>query len=147
MNSNTRFYDDPGFGVEQMTVLPGNDLTTLLLTPQAGTGGETKTHTTTCEEFAPGRKIRLLKLVYSVVTARTGAGCTLALDVYNGTTSVGSLSVTDEAAGASAVMSTPINSEVASTGYVRVIAKSTTTASDANSATGLMQLIYQEMYS
>lgn len=140
------FYDDPKFGVAQQVVLPGNDLTTLLLTPQAGTGAETKTHTTTLKPWFPQRNIVLKKLAYIINTAQTGAGNNLALDVYNGTTSVGSLAITTQTAGALVEMSSNLDSNVDNDGYMRVIAKSTTTASDANAALGQLLATYQERY-
>jgi len=142
------FYDDPRwYNVLHQQILPGNDYTTLLLTPQAGTAAETKTHTTTLKPWYPQRKIKLKKLAYIIDTAQTGSGCNLALDVYNGTTSVGSLSVTTETAGQKVEMSADIDEEVEATDYVRIIAKSTTTASDANSAKGMLSITYQEAYS
>jgi len=139
-------YDDPKYAADQSLQLSGNDSTTLLLTPQAGTGAETKTHTTTCKQHALGKRISLKKLSFLVQTAQTGAGNNLALDVMNGTTSVGSLSVTTQTAGEVVTMASDLNSEVASTGNFRVIAKSTTTASDANAAVGTMTMSYQELY-
>ena len=127
--------------------LTGNDAATLLLTPQAGTGAETKTHMTTCEIWAPGRAVKLKRLKYAVKTAQTGTGCNLTLNVYNGTTSVGTLAVTSTAANAVASQSADMDSAVAATGYVRIIALSTTTANAANSAVGQIFLTYQEAYS
>ena len=127
--------------------LTGNDAATLLLTPQAGTTGETKTHTATCEIWAPGRAVKLKRLKYAVKTAQTGTGCNLTLNVYNGTTSVGTLAITDTAANGVATQSADMDSAVAATGYVRIIALSTTTASDQNSAIGQIFLTYQEAYS
>lgn len=139
-------YDDAQFAVKQQQVLPGNDLTTLLLTPQAGTGAETKTHTTTLKPWAPQRAITLKKLAYQVETAQTGTGCNLALDVYVGTTSVASLAVTATAALGIAESSANIDEDVDSDEYVRIYAKSTTTASTANAATGLLSITYQETF-
>lgn len=139
-------YSDGRYKVVSQHRFTGNDAATMLLTPQAGTGAETKTHTTTCEPWNPGRAITLKKLSYQVKTAYTGTGCSLTLDVYNGTTSVGTLAVTSTAALGIAVQSANMDSAVASTGYVRIIAKSTTTASDANTATGQISCTYQETY-
>src|SRR3972149_4509274 len=118
------FYNDPKFGVAQQAILPGNDFTTHLLTPQAGTGAETKTHTTTLKPWFPQRNITLKKLAYNINTAQTGAGNNLTLDVYNGTTSVGSLAVTTETAGSLATMSADVDSVIAATGANRVLAHS-----------------------
>lgn len=139
-------YSSPRWAsVQHQIPLSGNDHTTLLLTPQAGTGAETKTHTTTLkpEHFATAVKIKTL--IYSVNTAYTGTGCSLALDLYVGTTSKGSLSVTSEAAGALAT-SSAINAEVAAGGYIQLIAKSLTTASTANSAIGKPSVVYEESF-
>lgn len=137
-------YANPKFGVSHQHRFTGNDAATMLLTPQAGTGAETKTHTTTMEPWNPGRAITLKKLSYQVKTAYTGTGCSLAIDVYSGTTSVGSLTVTSTAALGIATQSSDMNVAIASTGYVRLIAKSTTTASDANCAIGQISCTYQE---
>jgi len=130
-----------------MVHLPGNGGTTPLLTPQAGTGSETKTHTTTLDAYAfGGRKVRIKKFSYVVTTAQTGAGCNLALDLYVGTTSKAALSLTTEAAGTIVSSTTEIDEVVEADSYVRVLAKSTTTASGANSAKGFLQLTYEEMF-
>ena len=139
-------YSDSKYSVLHTAQLTGNDAATLLLTPQVGTGVETKTHTTTCEIFAPGKAITLKRLKYAVKTAQTGTGNNLTLNVYNGTTSVGTLAVTSTAANGVATQSADMDSKVAATGYVRIIALSTTTASDANSAIGQIFLTYQETY-
>jgi hypothetical protein len=140
-------YDKSKWRVNQQHMLTGNDAATLLFTPQAGTSAATKTHTTTCEIWAPGRAITLKKLNYAVKTAQTGTGCNLTLNVYNGTTSVGTLAITSTAANGIAVQSADMDSDVAATGYVRIIGLSTTTASDANSAIGQIGVTYQETYS
>lgn len=140
------FYDDDKFGVSQQHMFTGNDAATLLLTPQAGTAAATKAHTTTGEPWFPQRKINLKKLSYAVKTAATGAGCSLAVDVYKGTTSIGTLAVDQEAALAKVEQSADMDIEVATTEYLRLIHISTTTASDANSAIGQIGMTYQEKY-
>ena len=140
-------YAESKYYVLHHAQLNGNDSTTLLLTPTAGTAAETKTHTTTCKPWAPGRAITLKKLHYLVQTAQTGTGCNLTLNVYNGTTSVGTLAITSTAANGVASQSADMDSAVAATGYVRVLALSTTTASDGNAATGQLFLTYQETFS
>jgi len=83
---NTRFYDDQSFGAVQQQQMPGNDLATLLFTPQAGTGAETKVHTTTLGAWFPQRNIILKKIGYIVETAQTGTGmqsCSGSLRWYN----------------------------------------------------------------
>lgn len=140
-----RPYDNQSFDAVHVLPLSGNDRTTDLLTPQAGTAAETKTHTTTLKPFPVLRNIILKKIAYIVDTAQTGTGCNLALDIYKGTTSVGSLSVTTEAALAIAT-SSDIDSNFVDTDYLRIIAKSTTTASAANAAVGQVFVTYQERY-
>lgn len=140
-----RVYSDPSLGAIRQIHLPGNAGTALLVTPQAGTGAETKTHTTTLDGIGFGFKAKVKKLVYCIKTAQTGAGNNLTLDLYNGTTSVGSLAVTTNAALA-VMTSSDIDTIVAAGGYIRVLAKSVTTASDANSAVGFLFATYQEMY-
>lgn len=137
-------YADPKYGVSHQHRFTGNDAATLLLTPQVGTGAETKTHTTTCEAWNPGRAITLKKLSYQVKTAYTGAGNSLALNVYNGTTSVGTLAVTSTAANGIVTQTADMDSNVAAGGYVRILALSTTTASDAQNAIGQISCTYQE---
>jgi hypothetical protein len=137
-------YDDQKYWTLQQHMLTGNDAATMLLTPQAGTGIETKTHTTTCEVWAPGRNIKLKKLNYAVKTAQTGTGNNLTLNIYKGTTSVGTLAVTTTAANGIAVQSSDMNVDVLPTEYLRIIALSTTTASDANAAIGQIGVTYQE---
>ena len=139
-------YTDARYNVPHRHALTGNDAATMLLTPQAGTTAETKTHTTTCAPWHPGKKITLKKLQFAVNTARTGAGCSLTLNVYNGTTSVGTLSVTDDAANSLVEQAADMDSVVAADGYVRILALSTTTASDANAAVGQMAITYQETF-
>jgi len=139
-------YDDARFTTLQKHMFTGNDAATMLLTPQAGTGAATKAHTTTCEPWFPGRAITLKKLQYQVKTAQTGTGNTLALDLYKNTTSVGTLAVNAEAALAVAQSASDMNVDLVATDYLRVIAISTTTASDANSAIGQLGLTYQESF-
>ncbi len=138
-------YNDPRYLTYRIMRLTGNDDTTLLLTPQAGTANETKTHTTTLKPFAFGRKVKIKRIIALVDTAQTGTGCNLSLDLYVGTTSKGNLSITTEAAN-SVATSSVIDAEVANNGYCRIIAKSTTTASDANSAKVKLFCEYQEMF-
>jgi hypothetical protein len=139
-------YADPKYGVANQHMLTGNDAATMLLTPQAGTGAETKTHTTTCEPWAPGRAITLKKLRYQVKTAATGTGCSVTLDIYKNTTSVGTLAVSTTAALGIAVQSADMDIDLAATDYLRILALSTTTASTANSAIGQLGVTYQETY-
>jgi len=138
-------YSSGAFGATHQMPLMGNAGTALLITPQAGTSAATKTHTTTLLGEGFQRAIVLKKLVYAITTAQTGAGNNLDLDVYNGTTSVGSLAVTTEAA-LTVATSSDINSTVTAGGYIRIIAKSTTTASDANCAIGRLHATYQELF-
>lgn len=139
-------YADPKYYVKQQHVFTGNDASTLLLTPQKGTGAETKVHTTTLEPWAPGRAIKLKKLQFQVKTAQTGAGNNLDIDVYKGTTSVGTLAITTQAALAIVAQSADMDVAIAATEYVRLIAKCTSTASDANAAIGQVQMTYQENF-
>lgn len=140
-------YSDSRFEANHQHMLTGNDAATLLLTPQDGTATETKTHTTTCEVWCPGRAITLKKLAYTVKTAQTSAGNNLTLNVYRNTTSVGTLAVTTTAASATAVQSADMDIKLAATDYLRVVALSLTTASDANCATGQLSVTYQETFS
>lgn len=137
-------YDDPRYSTIQQHMFTGNDAATMLLTPQKGTGAETKTHTTTCEAWAPGRNIKLKKINYMVKTAQTGTGNNLTLNLYKNTTSVGTLAITSTAANGIAVQSSDMDVDVLSTDYLRVLALSTTTASDANAAIGQVGMTYQE---
>lgn len=136
-------YDIPA--VYQQVTLPGNAGTTFICTPQKGTASETKTHTTTLDPFGFGRPVKLKRLVYTVKTAQTGAGNNLTLDVYVGTTSKGSLSLTTETA-LSVVTSSVFDEVLTATDYIRIYAKSTTTASDANSAIGYLAMQYQDLF-
>jgi hypothetical protein len=131
----------------QQAHLPGNGGTAVILTPQAGTGAETKTHTTTLQKFwFGGRRVNLKRLQYIVTTAQTGTGDNLSLDLYVGTTSKATLAITTETAGAAGLSSADINEAVESTDYIRILAKSTTTASDDNAAIGTIQLTYEELF-
>jgi hypothetical protein len=131
----------------QMANLPGNGGTAVILTPQAGTGSETKTHTTTLQKFwFGGRRVNLKRLQYIVTTVQTGAGNNLTLDLYVGTTSKATLALTTETAGVAGLSSSDINEAVESTDYIRVIAKATTTASDQNTAIGTLHITYEELF-
>lgn len=131
----------------QQVQLPGNGGTAFILTPQAGTGSETKTHTTTLQKFwFGGRRVNLKKLQYIVTTAQTGAGNNLTLDLYVGTTSKATLALTTETAGARGISSADINQAVESTDFIRIIAKAVTTASDQNAAIGTIHLTYEELF-
>lgn len=138
-------YADQGLNAVQTLPLKGNDSATMLLTPQKGTGSETKTHTTTCKFESMGRKAILKKLVYLVETAQTGAGNNLAIDIYKNGASAGSLSVTTETAGTPCV-SSALDIELAAADSIRLYLKSTTTASDANCAIGNAYALYSERY-
>lgn len=141
-----RAYSDAAYNVGLQMPLPGNSGTAILFTPQKGTASETKAHTTTLLPFGFGRAVTLKRLAYCVTTALTGAGQTLALDIYNGATSVGSLSVTTQAAGVTVYSSSDLDSAVAANGYIRILGIATTTASDANAAVGQISIVYQESY-
>lgn len=138
-------YDDGSWGATHQLPLMGNAGTTNLVTPQKGTTAETKTHTTTLLGEGFGRAVKIKQIIYDITTAQTGAGNNLTLNLYNGTTSVGSLSFTTEAA-LTIRTSSAINSTVTAGGYIRVLALSTTTASDANSAVGRLSVTYQELF-
>jgi hypothetical protein len=140
-------YSSDQYKTVQEHMLTGNTAATMLLTPQAGTGSETKTHTTTCQPWMPGKAVTLKKLSYRVSTDQTGTGNNLTLNVYKGTASVGTLAVTATAELASATQSADMDIDLTTTDYVRIIALSTTTASDSNAAIGEMSLTYQDKYS
>ena len=139
-------YSDARYRTLQQVILPGNDTATLLNTPQPGTGAETKAHTKTMAIWCPGRAITLKKLAYTIVTAATGTGNNLTINLYKNTTSVGTLAVTTEAALATAVQSADMDVSVAATDYLRLYVISTTTASDANGATGMGSMTFQERW-
>jgi hypothetical protein len=139
-------YADSRWNVVHQHMLTGSDAATMLLTPQAGTGAETKTHTTTCAPWAPGRAITLKKLQYQITTAQTGAGNNLTLNVYKNTTSVGTLAITTQTALSITAQSADMGISLAATDYLRIYALSTTTASNANAATGQLSVTYQETF-
>lgn len=139
-------YADGKYGVSHSHQLTGNDATTMLLTPQPGTTAETKTHTTTCEPWCPGRAITLNKLRFQVKTAQTGTGNNLTLNVYKNTDSVGTLAITTTAALGIVAQAANMDIDMVATDYLRIIALSTTTASDANAAIGQMGITYQETF-
>jgi hypothetical protein len=142
----SNFYDSERYGVVQQVVMGGNDLTTLLFTPQAGTAAETKTHTTTMKPWFPQRNITLKKIGYIIDTAQTGAGNNLTLNLYNGTTSAATLAVTTQTAGELVESSADMDEDIDSDGYIRFTGLSLTTASDANCAYGQIVVTYQERY-
>ena len=140
-----RSYGDSTFGANQQVTYPGNDGTTWLLTGQAGTTGETKTHSTTLKEFGFGRAVLVKKLIYTVTTVHEGTGNNLGLQLNLATTSVGELSLTTETAGEVAT-SSDINSTVTAGEYIQVVIKSTTTASDGSTAIGFLGIVYEEQF-
>jgi len=131
----------------QQANLPGLAGTANILTPQKGTGSETKTHTSTLLPFFfGGRRVKLKKLSYVVTTAQTGAGNNLTLNLYVNTTSHATLAMTTETAGTQCIQTANMDEVVEATDYVRILALSTTTASDANSAVGQLFLTYEELF-
>ena len=140
-------YANPKYSVIHQHRFTGNDASTLLLTPATGTAGA---HSFTCDPWNPGRAITLKKLSYQVKTAQTVSDNDLEIEVYNGEVNdankVGSLLITDTPANGIATMPADLDSKIAADGYVVLVAKSTTTASGANSAIGQASITYQETY-
>ena len=124
----------------------GNDASTLLITPLAGTTAAPETRSFTCDPWNPGRAITLKRLSYQVKTVQTAPNNNLEIEVYNGDDKVGSLTVTSTAAKGIVMMPTDLDSKVAADGYVVLVAKSTTTASGENSAIGQASITYQETF-
>ena len=139
-------YANPRYSVIHQHRFTGNDASTLLITPLAGTTAAPETRSFTCEPWNPGRAITLKKLSYQVKTAQTAPDNNLEIEVYNGDDKVGSLIVTSTAAKGIATMPADLNSKVAANGYVVLIAKSTTTAQNENSAIGQVSITYQETF-
>ena len=144
-------YANPKYSVIHQHRFTGNDASTLLLTPLAGTTAAPETRSFTCDPWNPGRAITLKKLSYQVKTAQTALGNNLEIEVYNGDATnddnkVGSLLITDAAANDIVTMPADLNSKVTADGYVVLVAKSTTTASGANSAIGQASITYQETF-
>lgn len=142
----TRTYEAPQFQARYQALLPGNSGTALLCTPQKGTTGETKTHTTTLLPFGFGRGVILKRIAYCVTTAQTGAGNNLSIDLYNGATSVATLAITTQTAGQTIYSTADINSTVTASGYCRALLLSTSTASDALPAIGFLSVTYEELF-
>ena len=139
-------YANPKYSVIHQHRFTGNDASTLLITPLAGTTAAPETRSFTCEPWNPGRAITLKKLSYQVKTAQTAPDNNLEIEVYNGDVKVGSLIVTSTAAKGIVTMPADLNSKIAADGYVVLVAKSTTTASGANSAIGQASITYQETF-
>lgn len=138
-------YSSPRWGVSHFRDLTGNDRTTLLFTPQKGTGAETKTHTTTMKAHTFTKPVKIKYVIYQVDTAQTGAGNNLALNLYVNTTSSAQLALTTEAALAICT-SSELNVSVTAAQYIVMYGLSTTTASDANAAIGQITLVYEEEF-
>ena len=139
-------YANPKYSVIHQHRFTGNDASTLLITPLEGTATAPETRSFICEPWNPGRAITLKKLSYQVKTPQTAPDNNLEIEVYNGDTKVGSLTVTSTAAKGIVTMPADLDSKIAADGYVVLVAKSTTTASGANSAIGQASITYQETY-
>ena len=143
-------YANPKYSVIHQHRFTGNDASTLLITPLAGTTAAPETRSFTCDPWNPGRAITLKKLSYQVKTAQTAPDNNLEIEVYNGEVNdvnkVGSLVITNTAANGIVTMPADLDSKVAADGYVVLVAKSTTTASGANSAIGQVSITYQETF-
>jgi len=144
-------YANPRYSVIHQHRFTGNDASTLLITPLAGTANAPETRSFTCEPWNPGRAITLKKLSYQVKTPRTDSGSSLEIEVHNvdvnnGDVKVGSLVITGTAANGIVTMPADLDSKIAADGYVVLVAKSTTTAANENSAIGQASITYQETY-
>jgi len=139
-------YANPKYSVIHQHRFTGNDASTLLITPLEGTANAPETRSFTCDPWNPGRAITLKKLSYQVKTAQTASDNNLEIEVYNGTDKVGSLLITDTAANGIVTMPADLDSKIAADGYVVLVAKSTTTAANENSAIGQASITYQETY-
>ena len=143
-------YANPKYSVIHQHRFTGNDASTLLLTPLAGTTAGTETQSFTCDPWNPGRAITLKKLSYQVKTAQTAPNNNLEIEVYNGEVNdankVGSLVITSTAANGIVTMPADLDSKIAADGYVVLVAKSTTTGSGQNSAIGQASITYQETF-
>jgi len=144
-------YANPKYSVIHQHRFTGNDASTLLITPLEGTTAAPETRSFTCEPWNPGRAITLKKLSYQVKTAQTAPDNNLEIEVYNGDAinndnKVGSLLITDTAAKGIVTMPADLDSKIAADGYVVLVAKSITTAVDANSAIGQVSITYQETF-
>ena len=139
-------YANPKYSVIHQHRFTGNDASTLLITPLAGTTNAPETRSFTCDPWNPGRAITLKRLSYQVKTPQTALYNNLKIKVYNGTVEVGSLTIYDKAAKGIVTMPADLNSKVAADGYVVLVAESTTTTTGANSAIGQVSITYQETY-
>ena len=138
-------YANPKYSVIHQHRFTGNDASTLLLTPIAGTSTALE-NSLTCDPWNPGRAITLKKLSFQTKTPQTALYNNLRINVHNGDVQVGSLLVTNTAAKGIVTMPADLDSKVAADGYVVLVAKSTTTASGANSAIGQASITYQETF-
>jgi len=143
-------YANPKYSVIHQHRFTGNDASTLLLTPIAGTSTALE-NSLTCDPWNPGRAITLKKLSYQVKTPRTDSGSSLEIEVHNvdvnnGDVKVGSLVITGTAANGIVTMPADLDSKIAADGYVVLVAKSTTTASGARPAIGQVSITYQETF-
>ena len=139
-------YANPKYSVIHQHRFTGNDASTLLITPLAGTANAPETRSFTCDPWNPGRAITLKKLSFQVKTPQTALYNNLRINVHNGDVQVGSLLVTDTAAKGIATMPADLDSKIAADGYVVLVIDSTTTASGANSAIGQASITYQETF-
>jgi len=138
-------YANPKYSVIHQHRFTGNDASTLLLTPIAGTSTALE-NSLTCDPWNPGRAITLKKLSYQVKTAQTASDNNLEIECYHGDAKVGSLVITNTAANGIVTMPADLDSKIAADGYVVLVAKSTTTAANENSAIGQASITYQETF-
>ena len=143
--SLARSYSDPTYGANLYLPIIGNAGTTPLYTPTHGSASGLTTVDNLLPQVVPSTGSIIVKRIIYIVKTAGAAASNVRFHLYNGTSSVGNMTVTTEAAGA-IITSSEINAVIAPGSTIDWTVVSNVTASADQPSIGFLGLIYQEQY-
>ena len=143
--SLARSYSDPTFGAEKYLAIIGNAGTTPLYTPTHGSASGLTTVDNLLPQVVPSTESIIVKRITYIVKTAGAAATDITIRLLNGTTSVGEMTVTTEAAG-SVITSSEINAIIAASSKIDWQVITHTTASADQPSIGFLGIIYQDQF-
>jgi len=140
-------YDNSGALALKVRDIPGLGGTIAYIVPLTAGAANTTTRTSTTDAIGFGVAVKIKRIIYTVRTAQTTASASMPLNIIakEGTTVLGTLQVTSEAA-AAVCTSSELDGTLDRGDYLQFLIEPVYTSSDNSSAQGYLSVLYAEQF-
>lgn len=140
-------YDNSGALSLKAYPVPGLGGTIAYVVPLTAGAANTTTRTSTTDAIGFGVAVKIKRIVYTVRTAQSTASASQPLNIIakEGTTVIGTLQVTSEAA-AAVCTSSELDGTLDRGDYLQFLIEPVYTSSDNTAATGYLSVLYAEQF-